>query len=111
MTELDKSLGSDPPLIPSPNFAQNVMRAVRQESYAPPPICFPWGRLLAGVGATAGLFVFAGASPLLGADAALGLVNSMDWLKHVIVSSGIAWIVGGAILSYLSVKLTLRAAQ
>ncbi|MEW5873718.1 MAG: hypothetical protein AB1752_00875 [Candidatus Zixiibacteriota bacterium] len=108
MSELDKILGSETPITPAPAFAQNVMRAVRQEAAAPPPIRFPWGRLLTGAAATAGVIVMAGATPLLGAETASGLAQSFDWLKHVILSSGVAWMAGGALLSYLSVKLSLR---
>jgi hypothetical protein len=67
--EIDRMLrthmsASTEQLIPSSGFTQSVMDAIREEATAPPPIPFPWRRLLpsaiALLCATIGLSVFAG---------------------------------------------------
>jgi hypothetical protein len=47
--ELDRILSAEREILPSPGFAASVMRAVREEACAPPPIPFPWKRLLPGL--------------------------------------------------------------
>lgn len=44
--EIDRILSSEPQIQPSPAFAGRVLDAVRREAAAPPPIPFPWGRLV-----------------------------------------------------------------
>ena len=67
--ELDRMLrthmnASNEQLTPSSGFMQSVMDAIREETTAPPPIPFPWKRLLpaaiALLCAIIGLAVFAG---------------------------------------------------
>jgi hypothetical protein len=40
--ELDRILSKEPEIEPSAEFATSVMKAVRTEAAAPPPISFPW---------------------------------------------------------------------
>ena len=40
--DLDRILKDEPPIEPSPFFAERVMRAVRQEARGYPAIPFPW---------------------------------------------------------------------
>ncbi len=47
--ELDRILSGEQGIVPSANFARNVMAKVRQEAAAPPPIPFPWKRALPGL--------------------------------------------------------------
>ena len=42
--ELDRILGAEQDVLPSPHFHASVMRAVRHEAAAPQPIPFPWTR-------------------------------------------------------------------
>jgi hypothetical protein len=67
--ELDRMLrthmnASNEQLTPSSGFTQSVMAAIREETTAPPPIPFPWKRLLpaaiALLCAMIGLAIFAG---------------------------------------------------
>jgi len=67
MDELDRILAGEEPVTPSVGFVTSVMAAVRREAEAPPPIPFPWRRLVTGltvcvvlaVGVTL-LYVFSG---------------------------------------------------
>jgi hypothetical protein len=108
--DLDNLLGSERPIEPSGAFADSVMRAVREEALAPPPIPFPWRRLILGV-ASAGCVVTATiVAPLLGGEMAPQFVTSLHWLEQTLATSGLLWLAAGGVLSYLSVKLTLRVA-
>lgn len=49
MDKLDAILGSEETLVPSSGFAGSVMRRVRDEAAAPPPIPFPWKRAIPGM--------------------------------------------------------------
>lgn len=53
---LDRVLSTDEPLVPSSGFLSVVMERVRQEAAAPPPIPFPWKRMLPGFALAAGVF-------------------------------------------------------
>jgi hypothetical protein len=50
--ELDRILSAGPEILPSSGFVASVMNAVREEACAPPPIPFPWKRLLPGLAAS-----------------------------------------------------------
>jgi|KBSSwiStaDraftv2_1062776.scaffolds.fasta_scaffold01305_4 predicted metal-binding membrane protein len=60
--ELDRILGGEEEIAPSPRFHAAVMRAVHREAAVPPPIPFPWTRAWPAL--TAGAVVIV-ASPLL----------------------------------------------
>ena len=49
MDELDRILSREETVTPSAGFVTSVMAAVRREAAAPPPIPFPWRRLLTGL--------------------------------------------------------------
>jgi hypothetical protein len=53
---LDRILSTDDQLVPSSGFVSAVMERVREESVAPPPIPFPWKRMLPGFALAAGVF-------------------------------------------------------
>lgn len=56
LTEIDRILAAEEPLIPSSGFLASVMEGVREEAAAPPPIPFPWKRAVPGFVLTAGVF-------------------------------------------------------
>ncbi|HJQ99911.1 MAG TPA: hypothetical protein VJ826_16470 [Candidatus Polarisedimenticolaceae bacterium] len=60
--ELDRILGGEEDITPSPGFHASVMRAVRHEAKAPRPIPFPWARAWPALAAAAVVIV---ASPVL----------------------------------------------
>jgi len=47
--ELDRILSGEPEIVPSSGFTANVMDTVRREATEPPPIPFPWRRVLPGL--------------------------------------------------------------
>lgn len=50
--EIERALGADPGIAPSPDFGARVMRAVRGEVRGREGIAFPWRRLRYGLGAS-----------------------------------------------------------
>ena len=49
--DLDRILAEDEQIRPSSGFVASVMKAVRLEAVTPPPIPFPWRRVLPGLAA------------------------------------------------------------
>ncbi len=49
--DLDRLLSHEPEIVPSSGFTASVMKAVRVQAQAPPPIPFPWKRALPGIAA------------------------------------------------------------
>ncbi len=49
LTEIDRILATEEPLIPTSGFLASVMESVREEAAAPQPIPFPWKRVLPGI--------------------------------------------------------------
>ena len=47
--DLDRILSGEPNIVPSSDFATNVMSAVRREASIPAPIPFPWLRVAPGL--------------------------------------------------------------
>ena len=72
MNELERILAHEEELQPMTGFSTRVMRAVREEAAATPPMAFPWARFLPGlllnllllVGATVWMILEAGSSSL-----------------------------------------------
>ena len=57
MKELDRILANEEELQPMTGFSTRVMRAVREEATATPPIAFPWARFLPGFLLSLGLLL------------------------------------------------------
>jgi hypothetical protein len=49
LTEIDRILAAEEPLIPTSGFLASVMESVREEAAAPQPIPFPWTRFVPGI--------------------------------------------------------------
>jgi hypothetical protein len=49
LTEIDRILATEEPLIPTSGFLASVMESVREEETAPQPIPFPWKRFVPGI--------------------------------------------------------------
>ena len=107
MDELDRILGSDEGLEPSSGFTRRVMEAVEQEKQAPPPIPFPWLRLLPalfGAVGIVGAFAFSLATEPFGPTP--GMAN---WLEHPLVAP-LGWAALSLIGSWVAVRLSMRLA-
>ncbi len=46
MDEIDRILSSEPHFEPAADFTRRVMAAVEREASVPPPLVFPWRRVL-----------------------------------------------------------------
>ena len=57
MDELERILELEERIEPSSGLTDSVMRAVLEEAVAPPPLPFPWMRMVLGMGACVGLIV------------------------------------------------------
>jgi len=123
--ELDRILFGEQEIVPSANFARNVMDKVRMEASAPPPIPFPWKRALPGgilcVLAVVTLFVTAVLRPgpqrvpeVSGPSMLTGLWSDLwpglSGLLRAANAGGLGWILLALLLTFVSVKLSLRMA-
>ena len=56
--EIEAVLAGEEELIPSSGFLATVMERVQQEASAPPPIPFPWKRVVPGIVLATGVFAW-----------------------------------------------------
>lgn len=111
-TEIDHILATEEELMPSSGFLASVMERVQMEAAVPPPIPFPWARVLPGILLTAGVFAWAGFEavhlglPALGrpavdsftlapphlSSAVAGSVESAGWVALALGVSLASWL-------------------
>lgn len=101
--DMDDILGTEPAIIVSDRFTADVMRAVREEAVAPPPIPFPWRRLVFGTAAAGLVAVLTVVLPQLDAG---GLLVSLQQTQQSALNSDAFWFAAGGLVSYVSVKLS-----
>jgi hypothetical protein len=111
MDELDRTLLSEDPIEPSSGFTAAVMEAVRREASAPPPIEFPWRRMLAGQALAGGLTAAAVAGVLAGVIP----VPSLPWeglepADAWEMAKGPVLAAASLFVSWISVRVCLRHA-
>ena len=99
--EIDRILSERDDLRPSSGFTDAVMEAVRREAATPPPIPFPWKR--------AWPVLAAGAAVLALVPGVFVLEKASAW--HVAVPAGLEWVAIAAIVTLVSVALSLRAVR
>jgi len=105
--ELDRILGGENDVLPSPGFHASVMAAVHREATAPPPIPFPWKRAWPAMAAAA--LTLAGSSLLLVQTDTAG-PTVFDALRPAAESLGAPWIALAAAASAVSLLLSRRLA-
>ena len=109
MDELERILEDQESIEPSSGLTDAVMRAVLSEAQAPPPISFPWVRMLVGMGLCAGLIM---AGVVLALIYGLPATPSVEprWLS---IDPQTAFSVGvplaTILLSLFALRLSLRA--
>jgi hypothetical protein len=110
--DLDRILSRDDEIVPSSGFVPAVMDAVRREAATPPAIPFPWRRALPGLGAWAVTLAAMVAAWLgwTGAPAGPETVPALAGLVEAADSLGAGWILLVLLMSFLSVKLSMRLA-
>ncbi len=111
MDDLDRILSGDGPIVPSAGFVSRVMDAVQAEAAAPPPIPFPWRRLLpfpavALVAAAVWLANVIQSPP----RAAPAWASVSFWLEGMAALRPLALPVAAVLLSLLLVEGSLRLA-
>lgn len=113
--DLDRMLSSDGDIVPSSGFANSVMDAVRREAAAPPPIPFPWKRVLPGVILCVIALMSAivlGFNQLVAAVSVPPLPAAFQaWIEAAMRSPLIAesgWIAMAVLLSWVSVKFSMQ---
>ena len=111
--ELGRILCDEQVILPSPEFADSVMAAVRHEASARAPLAFPWKRVLPGlVGSGLALAVLlhqvlvepgitqARFRPVWLPD----LVQVLEIVRHF----GVHWIVFALLLAFVSIRFSGR---
>jgi hypothetical protein len=113
--DFDRIRSTEQESIPSSGFVVSVMDAVRHEAAAPPPIPFPWKRALPGLSAV-GLAVVSvfvmGMRLFIGGTASLPLParspSEFGSISEGWKTVGASWIALALVLSFASVKLSMR---
>jgi hypothetical protein len=120
--ELDRMLSAEQGIVPSANFARNVMARVRREAAAPPPIPFPWKRAVPGlvlcILSLAAICVAAlvrpelqppreASGPSIWTAMWTGL-SDLGGLLRALNVGGLGWIILALLLTFASVMLSLR---
>ncbi len=108
--DLDRALTDGGDIVPSSGFVQAVMQAVHAEAAAPPPIPFPWKRVLAGLAAGVTLITapmlwwLSGGSvaPAAGGNPIDGLISG--WAAR----PEFFWAAGSLLATLLAVELPRR---
>lgn len=123
--EINRILSREDEILPSSGFAVSVMDAVRREAAAPPPIPFPWKRALPGL--VVGGFVLAlvfitvvvAIVQSIRASATAHLSMSLPSVLTPILGLGLqrnlesaaSWTVLALLVTFVSVKLSMRLAS
>lgn len=113
MDNLDRVLESEEMLVPSSGFAGSVMRRVRDEAAAPPPIPFPWKRVIPGMAVAAGVLGWAAVQGFEAVKNGLGSVTVPEfqipaWLPWNPQQAG--WVAVGLAIALVSWAGTRRLA-
>ena len=86
--EIDRALGNDQRITPTPEFAARVMGVVRREVREPEALGFPWRRLLPGLTACAILTL---AGLLLGTPAPASQL-APAWMLDPAMAQAMVWV-------------------
>ncbi len=108
--DIDKALENEEVITPSPDFLASVMRAVRRQAAALPPLRFPWLRLLPAILAmfVAIMRVF---WDLIGflydPDVLAGFTEQLQQFADVAARFGVQWIVLAVAITVVSLMLSV----
>jgi hypothetical protein len=115
--DLARILSDEQEILPSSGFTASVMEAVRQEASAPPPIPFPWKRVIPGIVASCFLLVALAfqVHAQLQQEAASQLpsawVSIFSATLETAMRRGVHWIIAALLLAFASVKFAMRLAS
>lgn len=115
--DLDRTLSTEPEIVPSPGFVVSVMYAVQREAAAP-SIPFPWKRALPGLCAAALAIVWVPVAILAlfiqetpNDTVPVGSLPALAVIAQVWNTVGAGWMSLAFTLSLASVKLSKLAAR
>jgi len=116
--DLDRILSTEQEIIPSSGFLAGVMDAVRRDAAVLPPIPFPWKRALPGLCATGIAMVsvlIAGSVLLIQGSTNQRLLAKLPTafasILEVWNALDASWIALALVLSFVSVRLSMRSAS
>lgn len=108
MDELDRILGSEEGLEPSSGLTRRVMEALEQDRQTPPPIPFPWMRLLPALLGALGIVVAFAVYLATGSPGPTPAIDAARWLEHPLAAP-LGWaalsLIGSWIAYYMSMRL------
>jgi len=106
MDELDRILGSEEGLEPSSGLTRRVMEAVEQDRSTPPPIPFPWMRLLPALLGALGIVVAFAVYLATGPPGPTPALDVAKWLDHPLAGP-LGWAALSLIGSWVAVRLSM----
>ena len=116
--DLDRILSTDDDIVPASGFAASVMEMVKREASAPPPIPFPWLRLVSGIVVLLGLasgLAWSGLAEPLAADvlssSQAAWSAAVGWTADAAFRTGATWTTGALLLALVSSMLSIRLAS
>jgi len=114
--DIDRILGAEPQIVPSPGFTAAVMRAVHEAATAPPPIPFPWRRALPGLAAGCvallALLLEVSTRGSGGSPAQLaGWLSALAPLLRSGAAGGGYWVLFAVLTTYVSLRVSQRLAR
>jgi hypothetical protein len=116
--DLDHLLESHDDIVPSLNFADAVMAAVRHEHWKTPPLRFPWARAALGALIAVLVVVFCVAGGLVRpaivdprAPDSVGMGEMLTAIGNAASSVGLGWMAMALLLTFASVGLSNHVAS
>jgi hypothetical protein len=116
--EIDRMLELQPRILPSAGFTSSLMKAIRLEAAAPPPILFPWKRALPGLAAGAFALALVVVVTVVAVRSSqpisAGSLSFSSFLSTVRIEErlqgAVSWTFLALVVTFLSVKLSMRLA-
>ena len=106
---IDRILGPEPPLTPSPGFAEAVMDAVRRERATPEPLPFPWRRVVPGLVVCLLAILTAAVATLSGLGGAVTSPGAVaTGLQRLVSAQSTLWLAGSLLASWMIVRVSLN---
>jgi len=100
--DIERLLASDVTLTPSPTFLASVMRAVKRERTALPPLAFPWKRAFPGILALATGLIGGGIS-VAGDTAIMRMLDEqLTQVAIMVIAAHLHWVALALVVTAVS---------